>query len=59
MVRRHFWYGQPRPVQTAGGVHLPGEEYIQFYNEVRPHQTLNYKTPQTFEDIYWERLTQK
>lgn len=25
------------------------EEYIRFYNEVRPHQTLNYKTPQAFE----------
>lgn len=25
------------------------EEYIWFYNEVRPHQTLNYKTPQAFE----------
>ena len=35
------------------------EEYIQFYNEIRPHQTLNYKMPQAFEDIYWERLTQK
>ncbi|WP_367180363.1 integrase core domain-containing protein [uncultured Oscillibacter sp.] len=32
---------------------------IQFYNEIRPHQMLNYKTPQAFEDIYWERLTQK
>lgn len=28
------------------------EEYIRFYNEVRPHQTLNYKTPQAFEDNY-------
>mgnify|MGYP002282937741 FL=1 len=28
------------------------EEYIRFYNEVRPHQTLNYKTPQSFEDAY-------
>ncbi len=28
------------------------EEYIQFYNEVRPHQTLSYKTPQAFEDNY-------
>ena len=28
------------------------ETYIQFYNEVRPHQTLNYKTPQAFEDAY-------
>ncbi len=25
------------------------EEYIRFYNELRPHQTLNYKTPQAFE----------
>jgi len=25
------------------------EEYIRFYNEVRPHQTLNYKAPQAFE----------
>ena len=25
-------------------------EYIRFYNEVRPHQTLNYKTPQAFEE---------
>lgn len=28
------------------------EEYIRFYNEFRPHQTLNYKTPQAFEDNY-------
>lgn len=35
------------------------EEYIWFYNEIWPHQTLNYKTPQAFEDIYWERFTQK
>lgn len=28
------------------------EEYIRFYNGVRPHQTLNYKTPQAFEDNY-------
>ncbi len=25
------------------------EKYIRFYNEARPHQTLNYKTPQAFE----------
>lgn len=35
------------------------EEYIQFYNETRPHQTLNYKTPQAFEDIYQERFIKK
>lgn len=28
------------------------EKHIRFYNEVRPHQTLNYKTPQAFEDAY-------
>lgn len=33
------------------------ERYIQFYNEVRPHQTLKYKTPQAFEDAYIESRT--
>lgn len=28
------------------------EQYIQFYNEIRPHQTLKYKTPQAVEDTY-------
>ena len=28
------------------------DEYIRFYNEVRPHQTLKYKTPQGFEAAY-------
>ena len=28
------------------------DEYIRFYNEVRPHQTLKYKTPQAFEATY-------
>lgn len=32
-------------------------EYIRFYNEVRPHQTLNYKTPQAFEDAYKPALS--
>ncbi len=35
------------------------QEFIQFYNEVRPHQTLRYKTPQAFEEIYWEGYTKK
>lgn len=34
------------------------EEYIRFYNEVRPHQTLNYKTPQAFEDAYKPALSE-
>ena len=29
------------------------DQYIQFYNELRPHRTLKYKTPQAFEEAYW------
>ncbi len=32
------------------------EQYIQFYNELRPHRTLKYKAPQAFEEAYRERL---
>lgn len=28
------------------------DEYIRFYNEVRPHQTLAYKAPARFEELY-------
>lgn len=34
------------------------DEYIRFYNEVRPHWTLNYKTPQAFEDAYSSVLSE-
>ena len=32
-------------------------QYVQFYNELRPHRTLKYKTPQAFEEAYWARLS--
>lgn len=32
------------------------EEYILFYNEARQHQTLNFQTPQAFEDIFVVRF---
>ena len=32
------------------------DQYIQFYNELRPHRTLKYKTPQAFEEAYWTSL---
>ena len=32
------------------------EQYIRFYNEIRPHRTLKYKTPQAFEEAYQEHL---
>ena len=35
------------------------EEYVRFYNEIRPHQTLNYKTPQAFEEDYQSRFIGK
>ena len=34
-------------------------EYIRFYNEVRPHQTLKFKTPQAFEDVFRSRFIEK
>ena len=34
-------------------------EYIRFYNEVRPHQTLKFKTPQAFEEDFWSRFIEK
>ena len=32
------------------------EEYILFYNQKRPHTTLNYKTPEQYEDEYFQKL---
>ena len=32
------------------------EQYIRFYNELRPHRTLKYKTPQAFEEAYQEGI---
>jgi len=30
-------------------------QYIEFYNTERPHATLNYKTPSTYERLFYER----
>ena len=32
------------------------EKYIRFYNEMRPHQTLKYQTPQAVEDKFYSRF---
>ncbi|WP_367271082.1 hypothetical protein [uncultured Flavonifractor sp.] len=34
------------------------DEYMRFYNEVRPHQTPAYKTPTRFEELYGKKQTQ-
>ena len=34
------------------------DEYMRFYNEVRPHQALAYKTPIRFEELYGKKKTQ-
>ena len=31
------------------------DQYIQFYNSVRPHKTIGYKTPERFEELYGEK----
>ncbi len=33
-------------------------EYVLFYNEQRPHQTLAYKSPVRFEELYGQEKTQ-
>ena len=38
--------------------HKSMDEYMRFYNEVRPHQTLAYKTPTRFEELYGNKDTQ-
>ena len=35
------------------------EKYIHFYNTERPHATLDYKTPNAYESIYFSRQKQK
>ena len=35
------------------------EDYINFYNTKRPHATLDYKTPDTHERLYYERTNRK
>ena len=32
------------------------DEYILFYNQKRPHTTLNYKTPEQYEDEFFQKL---
>lgn len=34
------------------------ERYVNFYNHVRPHQTLAYKAPARFEELYGKEETQ-
>lgn len=31
------------------------DRYVNFYNNLRPHQTLNYKIPQNFEEAYYSK----
>ncbi len=45
-----------REYTSEQSFHKSVEQYVQFYNEVRPHRSLRYKTPQAFEDAYHENL---
>ena len=45
-----------REYTSEKGYRKSVEQYIQFYNELRPHRTLKYKTPTAFEKAYWAGL---
>ena len=45
-----------REYTSEQGYRKSVEQYIQFYNELRPHRTLKYKTPTAFEKAYWASL---
>ena len=45
-----------REYTSEQGYRKSVEQYIQFYNELRPHRTLKYKTPTAFEKAYWAGL---
>ena len=45
-----------REYTSERGYRKSVERYIQFYNNLRPHRTLKYKTPQSFEEAYWACL---
>lgn len=42
-----------REYTSEDGFRKSVQRFIQFYNEVRPHRTLKYQTPQGFEDAYF------
>ena len=46
-----------REYTSEQSYHKSVAQYIQFYNELRPHRTLKYKTPQAFEEAYWASLS--
>ena len=45
-----------REYTSEQGFRKSVEQYIQFYNEVRPHQTLKYQTSQAFEDKHYAKF---
>lgn len=42
-----------REYTSEDGFRKSVQRFIRFYNEVRPHRTLKYQTPQGFEDAYF------
>ena len=48
--------GVPQEYTSEQSFRKSVEQYIQFYNEVRPHQTLKYQTPQAFEDKHYTKF---
>ena len=47
-----------RDCSSIADFHKSADEYIHFYNEVRPHQTLACKAPARFEELYGKQKIQ-
>ena len=64
-VMESFFSSMKKEELYRASYHSVGElkkrvgKYIEFYNVERPHATLDYKTPNTYERLFYERNLQK
>ena len=64
-VMESFFSSMKKEELYRASYHSAGElkkrvgKYIEFYNVERPHATLDYKTPNTYERLFYERNLQK
>ena len=44
-----------RDYTSESGFRKSVDQFVEFYNEVRPHKTIKYKTPDSFEELYYSK----